>query len=169
MKNNVIVLTGACGVGKSTLSRLWAKSNSGVSIECDYFTEWIYDQHPITTDYFLKVEKMIVDLAWSNTQQYLSNGFSVAIENVWSPAGLIKLREYLKINPLVNKMTFIYLKCDLNQNMNRDLSRPSHNQMNERVEIVRNELEDHIWPDFVHVVDNSTLSIQETLDLINSL
>lgn len=82
MGNNILILTGACGVGKSTIAKTWAKKRQGVCIECDYFTEWIYDNHPISTDYFLNTESLVVELSWACAEKYLKSGFSVAIENV---------------------------------------------------------------------------------------
>ncbi|GEM_PF-4904892 len=35
-QKEVLVLTGACGVGKSTIAKAWAKSKAGVCIESDY-------------------------------------------------------------------------------------------------------------------------------------
>ena len=35
----VLLLTGACGVGKTTIAQGWAKSKKGVIIDCDYLTE----------------------------------------------------------------------------------------------------------------------------------
>ncbi|GEM_PF-7025459 len=61
---------------------------------------------------------------------------------------------------------FIYLRCDLQLNQLRDQGRSSDNQMNDRVGIVRSELEEYEWPDFVQVIDSTALSIKETLDQI---
>ncbi|MEO1054381.1 MAG: AAA family ATPase [Bacteroidota bacterium] len=169
MKREVLVLTGACGVGKSTIGKLWAKSKSGVCIESDYFTEWIHDEHPISTDYFLSVEEMIAELSWNTCREYLKNGFSVAIENVWTPKGLTKLQEAFMSIELISKAKFVYLKCDLDQNKSRDQKRSASNQMNERVGIVREELEQYQWPEFVHTIDSSSQTDIQTLNTILSI
>ncbi|CAM1371701.1 AAA family ATPase [Tenacibaculum xiamenense] len=169
MNNNVLVLTGACGVGKSTIGKAWAKERKGVCIESDYFTEWIHDDHPISTEYFLNTEKLIADLSWACAETYLKNGFSVAIENVWSPKGFGFLRDKIQKNTLVNEFKFVHLKCDLEENFIRDNQRASDNQMKERVEIVKLELEDYTWQDYVHIIDSSSKSIEETLSIIASI
>ena len=40
----VLILTGTCAVGKTATAKAWAKSKNGAIIECDYFTEWIYNK-----------------------------------------------------------------------------------------------------------------------------
>jgi len=39
----LLILTGACGVGKSTIAEEWAKRKNGAKVDCDYLTEWIYN------------------------------------------------------------------------------------------------------------------------------
>lgn len=164
---DVLVLTGACGVGKSTIGMLWAQSKKGVCIECDCFTIWIYDGHPITTAYFLEVEPMVAHLAWQSTKAYLDNGFSVALENVWTPKGLLALKDSFDKHGM--SATFIYLNCDLKENEKRDQLRPDDYQMNERVAIVRSELEIYDWPNFVHQLNTSGQTSKETLAIIRGL
>ncbi|WP_350290516.1 hypothetical protein [uncultured Croceitalea sp.] len=112
---------------------------------------------------------MIVDLSWACAEKHLKSRFPVAIENVWSPMGLDLLREKIGNSNLINEFKFVHLKCDLNENFKRDNLRLLDNQMNERVEIVKSELEQYKWQDFVHTVDSSSKSIKETLDIILSI
>lgn len=169
MKNlkNILVLTGACGVGKSTIGKLWAQSKKGVCIECDRFRNWIHDEHPISSGYFLEVEPMTARLAWQACREYLNNGFSVAIDNVWTPKGI----QFLKNNMEQARLhaTFVYLTCSLEENKQHDLLRPSKHQMKERVAIVHSELEAYSWPNFVHKLDTSGQLSTETLSKILSL
>jgi len=166
MKNlkNILVLTGACGVGKSTIGKLWAQSKKGVCIECDCFTSWIYDKHPVNTDYFLKVEPMIAKLALQACKEYYENGFSVAIENIWTPKGIIQLKKAFDEDGVSAK--FVYLTCDEKENKQRDQLRSNDCQMNERVAIVRSELEAYSWPSFVDSFDTNGRTSKETLEAI---
>ena len=164
---DVLVLTGACGVGKSTIGKLWAQSKKGVCIECDCFTSWIYDGHPITTAYFLEVEPMVARLAWQSTKAYLDNGFSAAIENVWTPKGLLQLKDACDKNEISAK--FVHLSCDLEENIERDQLRSSNHQMKERVAVVRSELEIYDLTNFVHQLNTSGQTSEETLGIIRCL
>ncbi|MEL7269571.1 MAG: hypothetical protein AAGL34_08355 [Bacteroidota bacterium] len=166
-QNEILILTGACGVGKSTIGKLWAQSKKGVCIECDCFTSWIYDGHPITTAYFLEVEPMVARLAWQSTKAYLDNGFSVAIENVWTPKGLRRLKDACDKNDVNAK--FVYLTCGLQENKKRDQLRRNDCQMKERVALVRSELEAQNWPDFAHRLDTSGQTSETTLKQIDGL
>lgn len=38
----VLILTGACAVGKTSVAKEWAKRKAGAIIEYDYFMEWIF-------------------------------------------------------------------------------------------------------------------------------
>jgi len=42
--NDLLIVTGTCGVGKTTLSESWAKRRRGASIHCDSFREWIWEK-----------------------------------------------------------------------------------------------------------------------------
>lgn len=41
--------------------------------------------------------------------------------------------------------------------------------MKERVEIVKLELEEYTWQDFVYTIDSSSKPIEETLDILESI
>lgn len=164
LNKKILILTGACGVGKSTLGKLWAKEKKGVCIEGDAFTNWIYDNHPITTPYFLEIEPMTALIAWQCCKTYLDHGFSVAMECVWNPKALNQLKKVFDQNQV--SVTFVYLSCDLGKNENRDQQRTPDCMMNERVGIVKSELEAYDWPSFVHKIDSSGQTSEETLNAI---
>ena len=82
----ILILTGACGVGKSTISKKWAQLKNGAVVECDFFTEWIYNKN---WQRFTKKEATFVaNLATKTAIEYLNAGMDVAIENVWKPDDL---------------------------------------------------------------------------------
>ena len=164
---DVLILTGACGVGKSTISKEWARIKKGAIIECDYFTEWIFN--PDFPRWNMEEEKFVANLAALTSLEYLRNNMSVAIENVWTPIGLTILKNKLEQEPLVTNIQFVWLYCQSEENHRRDELRIPENQMKERVDIVNKQLADQIWPSYVHKIDSTLLNIKETIQKIENL
>ena len=165
--NEVLILTGACGVGKSTISKEWAKLKKGAVIESDYFTEWIFNDK---YERFKAEEEMLVaDLTLVTAREYLKHNMPVAIDNVWTPTGLKKLKKAFDTEFEHLDVKFVWLKCDLIENHRRDRLRKPENQMKDRVDIVNKELFGYDWPDFLAIIDSTNLSEKETLKSIESL
>lgn len=163
----ILILTGACGVGKSTISIAWAKAKKGVVIESDYFTEWIYND---IYERFKEGEEMLVaELAIATTKIYLNHHMPVAIENVWSPAGINKIKNSIEGEfPNIN-VKVIWLTCDIAENHRRDELRIPENQMKNRVDIVNAELEEYDWPSYVTILNTTNLTVEETLVQIKNI
>ncbi|MBE2255608.1 MAG: AAA family ATPase [Ignavibacteria bacterium] len=166
----VLIITGAPGVGKSTISKLWAKKNKGVTIECDYFTEWIFNNK---YKRFGKLEeKLVIELTLKTSEIYLIHKMPVVIENVWKSDAIKLLNSgFQKINKnFDNKLdiSFVYLYCAIKENHRRDKMRIPENQMKKRVDIVNNELKKEIFPSYVKKIDSTNLSENETLNIINN-
>ncbi len=160
----ILIVTGACGVGKSTISKKWAKLKKGAVIESDYFRNWIYNQ---IYNRFSKEEEMLVsDLTFATAKKYLKHNMPVAIENVWTPFGLDKLKNDLEIEFEDVSIKFVWLKCDLEENHRRDRLRITENQMKNRVNIVNSELSEFKWPDYLNILDTTSLTEKETLNRI---
>ena len=159
----VLIITGTCGVGKTTTAKAWAKSKNGSIIECDYLTEWIYkEDFPHWTE---EEEKFTSNLSVIMATEYLQNGMSVAIDNVWSPNAIEEIRnELFRMRGI--KVTAIRLTCDLEENQKRDQERAPEDQMKERITIVNDELNSHPWPSYIKVIDTTNLSTDEVLKLI---
>jgi len=160
----ILILTGTCGVGKSTISRKWAELKKGTVIESDYFRNWIYND---IYALFSKEEEMLVaDLTFVTAKEYLKHNMPVVIENVWTPLGLDKLKnDFEKEFGDVN-IKFVWLKCNLEENHRRDRLRITENQMKDRVDIVNGELLDYEWPDYLNILDTTNLNVKETLNRI---
>ena len=160
----ILILTGACGVGKSTISKKWAKLKKGVVIESDHFRNWIFNEK---YDRFSKKEEMLVaDLAFVSAKEYLKHKMPVVIENVWTPSGLDKLKNNLE-NEFGNvNVKFVWLKCNLEENHRRDRLRIIEDQMKDRVDIVNAELLEFKWPEYLNILDTTNLTEKETLNRI---
>ncbi len=162
----VLIITGPCGVGKTTLAKAWAKSKNGAIIECDYLTEWIYkEDFPKWNE---EEEKFTCNLAGLMAIEYLKEGMSVAIENVWTPKGIEFIRNEVFRVPGV-KVTAVRLICDREENHKRDQQRIPEDQMKERVDIVNAELDGHKWPSYIELIDSTSLKPNEILDKIEEL
>ena len=163
----ILILTGACGVGKSTISKKWAKLKKGVVIESDHFRNWIQNE---TYDRFSKEEEMlIVDLTIVSAKEYLKHNMPVAIENVWTPIGLNKLSSALEMEFENVNVKFVWLKCSLEENHRRDRLRQTEDQMKDRVDIVNVELSEFKWPEYLNILDTTHLTEKETLHRILEL
>ena len=161
----VLIITGACGVGKTTLAKEWAKSKDGAIIECDYLTEWIFNKE--FPNWTLEEEKFIANLSATIAIEYLNYGMSVAIENVWTPYGIEIIRNRLR-NRTDIALKVIWLFCEMNENHKRDEQRVPKDQMKERVDIVNKELQGHDWPEDLVKIDSTNLSIAQTLALLEN-
>ena len=160
----ILILTGACGVGKSAISKKWAKLKKGALIESDYFRNWINNE---IYDLFSKEEEMLVaDITFVTAKEYLKHNMPVVIENVWTPFGLEKLKKDFENEFREVKLKFVWLKCNLEENHRRDRLRIAENQMKNRVDIVNAELSEYKWPEYLNILDTTYLTEKETLNLI---
>ncbi|HQY19580.1 MAG TPA: hypothetical protein PLX80_01900 [Ignavibacteria bacterium] len=162
--SELLILTGACGVGKSTIAKEWARRKNGAIIECDYFTEWIYDKNFIRFSY--EEELLTARLSINTAKEYLKLSMPVAIENVWTPVGLEFLKEELSDLEYITKQKFIWLKCESTENHRRDELRVPGDVMGERVDIVNDQLNGYVWPAYLHIIDTTFLTVKETLEQI---
>ncbi len=163
----ILVLTGACGVGKSTISRKWAEMKKGVVIESDHFRNWIYNKK--YKRFSNQEESLVANLTFVTTKEYLKHNMPVAIENVWTPLGLDKLKKDIENEFSDLKLIFVWLKCSLEENHRRDGLRLSENQMKTRVDIVNAELSEYKWSKYLNILDTSYLTEKETLNRIMEL
>jgi len=162
--SELLILTGACGVGKSTIAKEWARRKNGAIIECDYFTEWIYDKNFIRFSY--EEELLTARLSINTAKEYLKLSMPVAIENVWTPVGSEFLKEELSDLEYITKQKFIWLKCESTENHRRDELRVPGDVMGERVDIVNDQLNGYVWPAYLHIIDTTFLTVKETLEQI---
>lgn len=161
-----IIITGPCGIGKTTLAKAWAKRKNGAIIECDYFTEWIFDSSfPRWNE---EEERFVANLTVKVAHEYLLHPMPVAMENVWSPLGItILVNQLSKLKP-ISSIKVIRLDCEPVENHRRDRLRPPEDQMRDRVDVVRKELDEYFWPEYLHRLETTHLSVEETIDRIET-
>ena len=162
----ILILTGACGVGKSTIAKEWAKLKNGATVDCDYLTEWIYNKD--FPRWKLEEEKFVARLASKIAIEYVKYGMSTSVENVWSPLGIGLLRDEIQSHLNVD-LKVIWLYCEKAENHRRDRQRRPADQMKGRVDIVNDELANYNWPDYVRKIDTTILTVEETIALIEGL
>jgi len=162
----VLILTGACGVGKSTIAKEWAKLKNGATVNCDYLTEWIYNKD--FPHWTVEEEKFTAKLASKIAIEYLDFGMSTSIENVWSPVGIEILKNEIESQAEV-KVKVVWLFCEITENHKRDQQRVPEDQMKGRVDIVNKELKDYNWPIYLQKIDTTNLTIEQTIEVIVNL
>jgi len=157
MSKEVLIITGACGVGKTATAITWSCLKQGVVIECDYFRDWMDEEDfPKWSE---KEEKLFAKLSAMMAIEYLRKDLPVVIENVWSPKAIESIRiELFRMADI--KVTTVWLKCGLEENHKRDQLRAPEDQMKERVDVVNEELNNHKWPSYIHVLDTTKMSIE---------
>ena len=167
--NDILIVTGTCGVGKSSLCRAWADQRNGAIIHCDSFRTWIRDPsvrpfRSTRSDGYQ--ERLLAKHASSLAADYLAMGLDVAIDNVWTPAGLRWLEEKLSDRGRIN---VFWLNCSAEENHMRDgLRRPS-DVMGSRVDELQQELDAMNWPSSVVRLETSGQTVAQTLDRIETL
>lgn len=166
MSKEVLIITGASGVGKSSTATIWASLKQGVVIEGDSIRECLdQEDFPKWSD---KEEKFIAKLSAMMAIEFLKNDMSVAIENVWSPNSIDIIRTELFRMRGIN-VKVVWLKCDLEENHKRDQQRSPEDQMKERVDIVNDELNNHKWPSYINELDTTNLSFDEVMAEIEKI
>ena len=155
----VLLLTGTCGVGKSTTARAWATARAGAHINCDEIRNWIRSK-PIRheNDY---QHHAVARIAAAATQEFLALGIDVAIDFVWKPPMLRYLSE--RFSP-VARIQMAWLRCDPEENRRRDAERPANVVMGDRVDELLRELEAiSDWPDELLNIDSTRMSVDDVL------
>lgn len=154
-------------MGTTTLAKAWARRHQGPIIETDFFTEWIFRKDfPHCTE---EGEQFIARVSAQVALEYLKMGMPVAIENVWSPAGIKTRCQLLQAADATLAVKAVWLSGSLAENQRGDKERAPEDQMLARVAVVKKELEAYRWPDDVHRMDTTHRPIPEFLDLLEQL
>jgi hypothetical protein len=158
---DILIVTGTCGVGKSAVCWGWANGRHGAAINCDAFRTWIRNPWLRAADSYQ--EPLLARHAASLARDYLKMGLDVAIDNVWTPAGLDHLQKQLTGK---GRIKVFWLNCSSRENHQRDRQRSPSDVMEGRLDELQGELEGMTWPDYVTRLDTTGQSLEATIQTI---
>jgi hypothetical protein len=159
--NDILIVTGTCGVGKSSVCWEWSGRRQGAVIHCDAFRTWIRKPGMGAADSYQ--EPLLARHAVSLACDYLDMGLDVAIDNVWTPDGLGFLQAELNDK---GRIKVFWLTCGSEENHRRDDTRSPSDVMGGRVDELQGELDAMVWPGYVTRLDTTGLSLGQTVDII---
>ncbi|MEM7108478.1 MAG: AAA family ATPase [Bacteroidota bacterium] len=162
----ILILTGAPGVGKTTVSKVWVMAHKGVAVPGDSFTDWLYNSR--IERFSTEEEALVANLAVATAVQYLKTGMGVVLDYVWRANGLEIIKNRLEAELSSVQQKFVHLICGLEENHRRDQLRISDHQMLNRVDMVNLELSQEKWPQHVEEIDSTSLSVSETVAQIEN-
>ena len=159
--NNLYLITGPAGVGKSTISKELAnKLPKSVLIEGDTIYNFFVSDHISPW-----LPNAPLDLFWSNViyliKSYLDNGYNVIFNYIITP------EDYKMITTAISDYPIIFKVLLTNEAtiIKRDKERPLDCQMHERSLILLKKFLEYNYPKS-NLIDTSNLSIEETVDKI---
>ena len=160
---NLYIITGPAGVGKSSVSqKIAALKKKSVLVEGDdiyhqviggYIPAWKEGNHLQT---FWKV-------CINTIKIYLEDGFDVVFNYIVTPENL----EFIKSNFKEYNIKFIVLLVDENTLLLRDKMRPENFQMRERCITLLNSFKSKNY-DIKNILNTTDLSIDETVHIIEN-
>lgn len=159
----VLLITGTCGVGKTTTAKAWATAHRGAAISGDEIRHWI--KHKPTRRANSYKDATVARIAATAAEEFLQLGLDVALDFVWKPTTLRYLAGRLSQRADV-QMT--WLRCERSENRRRDLERPANVVMGDRVDELLAELDAiNDWPVELRRIDTTSLSVEEVLKLLD--
>ncbi|MDB5324582.1 MAG: hypothetical protein JWM57_151 [Phycisphaerales bacterium] len=160
----ILILTGNCGVGKSTIAQAWADARAGAAVAADDIHLWIRQRSIRRSRGFQEELKANVFLAAA--RNLLHQGLSVAADNVWLPPSLDRF--WQELSPLAS-VRVVRLTCRRDINHVRDDTRSPGARMGDRVDELGAILDAVTWPSFVTTIDTSDETVVETLARIDAM
>ena len=161
--NNLYIITGPAGVGKSTVSKALAKlKEKSVLIEGDdiyhqvvgsYAPAWKEGNH---LDTFLKV-------CIESIKIYLEDGYDVIFNYIID----LKQLDIIKNKVKDYNIKFVILLVDEKTLISRDKERDEDCQMKERCIVLLNSFKNNNY-DSKNILDTSNLSVEETINIIEN-
>lgn len=160
----VLLLTGTCGVGKTTTARAWATSRGGAHVNCDEIRNWIRSK-PVRRDRGYQRDA-VARIAATSAEEFLALGLDVALDFVWFPPTLRYLAE--RLSP-VARVRMAWLRCEPAENRRRDAERPANVVMGARVDELLRELDEQTgWPEQLLRIDSTGRSVDQIVSAISA-
>ena len=162
-KPTVLILTGTCGVGKTTIARAWAEARRGANVVGDDIRWWMREK---TTRHANDYQwRACTEIAVTAAEQFVKLGLDVALDYVWTPPMLqIAVQRLAPISDV----RMVWLQCERDENRRRDAGRAANVVMGDRVDGLRAELEAfEDWPEELRRIDNSGKSVADVLAMLN--
>lgn len=162
-KPTVLLLTGTCGVGKTTTASAWATPRRGVHLKGDDIRNWMRDKATRRAKDYQR--DVCTEIAVTAAEQFVKLGLDVAMDYVWVPTSLRQVAVRLK--PIAD-VRMVWLQCEPAENRVRDAGRAANIIMGDRVDELRHELEAFDdWPPELRRIDNSGLSVDQVLAMLD--
>ena len=159
-EKTLYIITGPCGVGKSTISQKLAEQ---FALSCHINADHLYGM--VVGGYIepWKDDGTKLDLLWRNISSLVKNFTS---EDYIAIVDYIVFPEHLKfIKGLNQRVKYVVLTADEDIIRERDLLRPEDQVMGERaIELLAEFKEKNI--DSRYIIDTSDKSIEEVIDII---
>jgi predicted kinase len=163
-RREILVLTGTCGVGKTTIARAWADKRAGAVVHADRIREWIRNAELRKASGYQ--EEVLARVSVTAAREFLALGLDVALDNVWTPSGIRILREEFRE---AGNLRFVRIRCEPSENHRRDQGRSRSDIMGQRVDELERELAAMNWPTYVTRIDTTGKSVAETVQMIEQL
>ena len=158
----LLLITGTCGVGKSTTAAAWAAARRGAAISGDEIRLWI--RHKETRYANEYQQDAVARIAAAAAEAFIELGLDVAADFVWKPQTLRYLAERLRGKADVR---MVWLRCERTENRRRDAERSADVVMGDRVDELLSELTAITdWPAELRRLDTTNLSLEEVLQAL---
>lgn len=161
MKDTLYILTGPCGVGKSTISYKLAQR---FERSCHINADWLYAM--VVGGYVEPWKDSVrnMNLLWQNivslVRNFTNDGHAVILDYIVFPDKVKYLTERLDM-----KIKYVVLMADEETIRQRDLMRPDDEIMGNRaIELLEEFKEKDI--DSKYIINTSKMSIEEIIDII---
>ncbi len=165
MMPTVLLVTGTCGVGKTTTSRAWAEARGGAHIRGDDIYLWIRSKSVRRANDHQN--EAVAQIAAAGAETFLAHGLDVAIDFVWKPPILRFFSDRLSGRASVR---MVWLCCEPDENRRRDAQREPGSVMGERVHQLQAELDAITdWPAELLVIESTGRSVEDVLSEIDRI